>query len=263
MPTFANPSGKIMSLARRKQLVALARRHDALLITDDVYDFLQWPSDPSSTEAPRKKALLPRLVDIDRILPHDQDVPEGTDDGFGHAVSNGSFSKIVGPGLRTGWAEGTPRLAYGLSQAGSTRSGGAPSQLAAAIVAEYLASGELSRAVAGTLVPAYAARYRTLTRAVERFLVPLGVQMATASHEGVFGGYFIWLDLPKGLHAETVAKEALSTKQLTLAPGPMFAVYGDEAAVDLSRGVRLCFAWEDEEKMEDGMERLAKVIDGL
>lgn len=110
VPTFANPSGRIMSLARRKSLVRLARRYDALIVTDDVYDMLTWDSSHSGKDSVRKVACQPRLVDVDRYL------DGGPIDEFGHAISNGSFSKIMGPGLRTGWAESTPKFAFGLSQ---------------------------------------------------------------------------------------------------------------------------------------------------
>jgi DNA-binding transcriptional MocR family regulator len=103
-----------MSLRRRKELVSLAREYDALVITDDVYDFLQWPSDLSSQSMSLEKAVLPRIVDVDRYL--DGGAERDGADGFGNAVSNGSFSKICGPGLRTGWCEGTAKLAYGVSQ---------------------------------------------------------------------------------------------------------------------------------------------------
>jgi DNA-binding transcriptional MocR family regulator len=99
-----------MSLDRRKALVRLARDYDALIITDDVYDMLQWPSSRQSDAAPLTRAFVPRIVDVDRYL------DGGPADEFGNAVSNGSFSKIVAPGCRTGWAEGTEKLAYGLSQ---------------------------------------------------------------------------------------------------------------------------------------------------
>ena len=99
-----------MSLDRRKALVRLARDYDALIITDDVYDMLQWPSSQQSDAAALTTAFVPRIVDVDRYL------DGGPADEFGNAVSNGSFSKIVAPGCRTGWAEGTEKLAYGLSQ---------------------------------------------------------------------------------------------------------------------------------------------------
>lgn len=101
---------KIMSLRRREQLVRLARRYDALIVTDDVYDFLQWPSAPGSAIGHPDKAYLPRVVDVDRYL------DGGPKDEWGNAVSNGSFSKLLGPGVRTGWAEGTAKFANGLSQ---------------------------------------------------------------------------------------------------------------------------------------------------
>lgn len=114
VPTFANPSSKTMSLSRRQDLVRIARKYDALIITDDVYDQLQWPASLSAPNRNLETAALPRLVDIDRQL--DGGAERAGSDAYGNAVSNGSFSKIVGPGCRTGWAEGTKKLAYGLSQ---------------------------------------------------------------------------------------------------------------------------------------------------
>ena len=105
VPTFSNPSAKTYTLARRENLVKLAREFDALLVTDDCYDFLSWPlntppGDPGTTLA---LSPPPRLSDIDASL-------VGGDSRWGNSVSNGSFSKVVGPGLRCGWAEATPQF---------------------------------------------------------------------------------------------------------------------------------------------------------
>ena len=107
VPSFSNPTGRCMTLRCRRDLVLLAREFDALVICDDVYDFLWWPvnEDERTSEQPVHgpvpfRAVLPRLVDIDRDLP-------GTTP-FGNAISNGSFSKICAPGVRTGWVEGAP-----------------------------------------------------------------------------------------------------------------------------------------------------------
>ena len=104
-----------MSLRRREQLVLVAREYDALIVTDDVYDQLQWPAECESTAPPPEKAVMPRIADVDRWLAGG---PERAGaDGFGNSVSNGSFSKLAGPGCRTGWLEGSEKFAYGLSQA--------------------------------------------------------------------------------------------------------------------------------------------------
>lgn len=101
IPTFSNPSGKTMQLRSRERLVRLARKHDALVVSDDVYDVLMWPAEESDERADIGPCP-PRLVDIDRNL-------EGQTT-FGNCVSNGSFSKIVAPGVRVGWIEGKERL---------------------------------------------------------------------------------------------------------------------------------------------------------
>lgn len=101
IPTFSNPSGKTMSLESRQELIRLARKHDVLVVSDDVYDVLRWPIN-ANTLAEKLGPCPPRLVDVDRQLPEAK--------VFGNAVSNGSFSKIVAPGIRVGWLEGTPAL---------------------------------------------------------------------------------------------------------------------------------------------------------
>lgn len=108
MPSFSNPSGTTLTLSRREALVRLARKFNALVIGDDVYDFLVWTETAHSEPLP---LLLRRLVEVDRIL------DGGPLDSFGNVVSNGSFSKLLAPGCRVGWAEGTTAFIYGLSQA--------------------------------------------------------------------------------------------------------------------------------------------------
>ena len=249
-----------MSLLRRQRLVRIARQYDALIITDDVYDQLQWPASQTTTVSAIKHALLPRVVDVDRSLDHGAE--RNGADGFGNAMSNGSFSKIVGPGCRTGWTEGTVKFATGLANCASTRSGGAPSHLVATFMSSLLETGDLQRHILQTLQPAYARRYRKMIDAIEEHLVPLGVTLPQ-SKRAIMGGYFVWLSLPSNLIAEDVAARAKEEEQLTIAPGSSSAVWSDENAVDLTRNVRLCFAWEEEDKLAEGIVRLARVIQGM
>lgn len=251
-----------MSLARREQLVALAREHNSLIITDDVYDYLQWPtkSPIDKMDAPQK-AVLPRLTDIDRSLP-----PHPTDGRhFGHTMGNASFSKILGPGVRTGWVDAMPNLSYALSQCGSSRSGGCPSQLVACMITEMLKKGEVQDHIAKVLIPNYAHRWRKIMDAMERHLIPLGAEIFKPSLEEneVFGGYFIWFQLPKGLLAERVASAAKKRENLIVAQGNLFEVYGDETAVKFDSWLRLCFSWEDEDKLVEGVERLGRVVKAM
>ncbi|TVY24725.1 Uncharacterized protein LHYA1_G005634 [Lachnellula hyalina] len=255
VPTFSNPSGKTMSLSCRQKLVRLARKYDALIITDDVYDFLLWPTSKSSSTS-SATALMPRLVDIDRTME-----PVPSSHSFGNAMSNGSFSKIAGPGLRTGWADATPIFTYGLSQCGSSRSGGAPSQSTATMVCELLKSGAVGKHISQVLIPAYRKRYEIMMAAIQQFLLPVGVTVGEVSfgEQEIFGGFFIWIELPKSMSAEEVCSTAKERENLIVAPGRLFEVSGD-ASVRFETSLRLCFAWEEAEDLEDGIRRLGKVI---
>lgn len=129
-------------------------------------------------------------------------------------------------------------------------------------MSNLIESGDLQRHISQTLQPTYARRYQCMVSAIEKLLLPLGVTLPQTSRD-VVGGYFIWLSLPAPMQAEEVALRARQEENLIIAPGPIFAVYGDEKAVDLERKVRVCFSWEPEAMLAEGIQRLAQVIGSL
>lgn len=82
IPNFGNPSGALMSLERRRRLLALAVRHDLLIVEDDPYGELYFDAPPP-----------PSLFALS----------QQTDGAQGRVVYLGSLSKVVAPGLRVGW----------------------------------------------------------------------------------------------------------------------------------------------------------------
>ena len=92
IPTFHNPTGVVLSEDKSKRLIQMARKYDMIIVCDDVYNMLHYGKD---SKAPK------RLFAYDD--PNDPDYK-------GNVVSNGSFSKILGPGYRVGWMEMCSRL---------------------------------------------------------------------------------------------------------------------------------------------------------
>ena len=142
---------------------------------------------------------------------------------------------------------------------GSSRSGGAPSQLTATSMFKLLETGELQRHIFDTLQPSYARRYHKMISAIEQHLLPLGVTLPQSDRD-VVGGYFVWFSLPDPLEADQAALRAQHEENVIIAPGSLFEVFGDAKDGDLKRQIRLSFSWEEEEQLSEGIERLARVI---
>ncbi|MGZ8830771.1 MAG: aminotransferase-like domain-containing protein, partial [Thermoanaerobaculia bacterium] len=77
IPNFQNPSGRLMSQERRREVLAIAGEFDFLVIEDDPYGELLYVD-----------------ADITPMKAHDSD---------GRVLYLGSFSKVLAPGLRCGW----------------------------------------------------------------------------------------------------------------------------------------------------------------
>lgn len=145
---------------------------------------------------------------------------------------------------------------------GTTRSGGAPSQLTSTYVTHMLSTGSLQQHIQTCLQPAYASRYANLMAAIDTHLRPLGFTLPQPARD-VVGGYFVWLGLPSGLTADELSEACMQQAEVIIAPGEMFEVPGDNELVNFPTSIRLCFAWETEANLKDGVERIAKVAKKL
>lgn len=257
VPTFSNPTGCTLSLAGRLRLLALARKYDMLILCDDVYDLLDFDK-----EGTARDPLPPRIVTLDRwTLPPCQ---QPAAQALGNTISNLTFSKLLGPGLRVGWQETpTPALAQQhLAAGGAVRSGGTPAHFATMVVGELLALGLADRTVA-QLCTVYAARAAALRAAAARHL-PAGARVY-----GAAGGYFAWLELPltreyeaAGLTAARVAAECRARAGVVLAPGGEFEVTGQ--SLGWGRNCfRLSVSYLTEAEIEEGVQRVGRVLSEL
>ncbi|PVH71286.1 PLP-dependent transferase [Cadophora sp. DSE1049] len=260
VPTFSNPSGKTMSFSRREGLVKLARSFDALVVSDDVYDFLRWPGDQIKPLDTSLGCLPPRLIDIDKSL-------DGGNE-FGNTVSNGSFSKIVAPGTRVGWLEAAEPFISAMAKVGVTSSGGGPSHLTSTFMEKMITNGALDKHIAEKLIPTYSSRYHAMMKAIGSQLFPLGVKITTGGNKDSVGGFFTSLSVPDHLPPTSIlASLALKDQKLKFAYGEMFEVVGDdgsktraEAPGGFGHTLRLCWAWHIEDEIEDGVRRLGNVL---
>ena len=108
-----NPTSGVLSVARRKEIYALCVEYDIIIIEDDPYWYLQYPStnparfssaqhDPSPPSQPQKSSGYPFL---DSLVPSYLSV-----DYQGRVVRLDTFSKTVAPGCRLGWITTQPAL---------------------------------------------------------------------------------------------------------------------------------------------------------
>ncbi|CCE79415.1 Piso0_001476 [Millerozyma farinosa CBS 7064] len=236
VPTFSNPGGLTYSLKTRRKLLEIARKHDLLLICDDVYDLLNYEDNPQ---------YLPKLSHLDRDT-----LPAGYK--FGNAVSNATFSKIIAPGLRVGWQETTtPSFAEQLAVTGANRSGGTPGQLATLVVKYLIESGKLDTIISG-LIKAYSGRAEVLKKSLQEFF-PDSLEI-----NGGNGGYFVWVKIPGNFDHKKVVEEVAKEKAV-LASGDNFEVSQDERQWG-KHYVRLSISFLEEDDIREAIKIWADVL---
>lgn len=174
IPDFQNPSGESLTLQERKMLVALARKHDFLIVEDSPYRELRYEGEHIPTMY---------SIDPDRV------------------IHLGSFSKIFAPGFRLGWAIAHPEILdkiYVCKQSLDL----CPPIFDQYVAAEFLESGRLDANLENT-IGLYRAKRDLLLSLLDEHM-PEGVRWTHPE-----GGLFLFLTMPEGFDAVRFYDKAL------------------------------------------------------
>jgi len=107
VPTGQNPTASTQSLERRKQLYALAEKHDLFILEDEPYYFLQMEPFVSGQthDVPKPFRPVPVADFLKNLTPSFLSL-----DTSGRVLRLDSFSKIIAPGARCGWVTGSKQV---------------------------------------------------------------------------------------------------------------------------------------------------------
>lgn len=193
MTRFQNPLGSLMPDEKKARMVELLAAHDVPLIEDDVYGELHF-----GERRPR---------------------PAKAFDRDGRVLHCMSFSKSLAPGYRVGWvAAGRYARAIERLKLMTSLSAAVPSQEA---LADYLARGGYDRHLR-RLRRTLAGQQALALQLIGRHF-PEGTRATRPE-----GGYFLWVELPPGVDALALHRQALA-RGISLAPGHLFSA-GDAFA---------------------------------
>ncbi|HET8606779.1 MAG TPA: PLP-dependent aminotransferase family protein [Gaiellaceae bacterium] len=160
----------------------------------------------------------------------------------------GTFSKTLFPGARLGWAAGPREVCSRLIWAKQLSDQGAGA-LAQRLAEEVGRSGLLDEQIARSRA-LYARRWQLTRASLEAHLGGL------ARWTEPTGGFFTWLTLERGGDTSELARHALEAG-VSFVPGrPFFP--GDEGGANL----RLAFSLAPEDRIDEGIERLGRLIAG-
>lgn len=191
IPTVQNPTGAILGLERRHQLLALAARYHTLIVEDECYADIVWSGNDIP---PALYALSPQQV-----------------------IHVSSFSKTLAPAVRVAYLSAVPTI---LRQLVSLKADGGTGALDQLIVAEYFS----------THFDTHVARLReTLAHKLAVLVTAIREELGESVRLWLpKGGIFLWLALPDGVDTRELVKAAAAVG-VEFNPGPDWAVEGEAA----------------------------------
>lgn len=222
IPTFQNPSGRTLSVERRKAIAEMGSKYDVLVLEDDPYRELRYSGED-----------LPPIKYFDKT---------------GHTIYANSFSKIFSPGSRLGFVYAAPEIIAKLFDA-KTATNSQTNGIAQVLCAEFFKRGyyeehlEKVRAI-------YKERRDVMIECIDKFL-PAGTKRVFPD-----GGLFTWVELPGDIDTTKLLEEAADYKVAFVAGEGFFTDGGGRGR----NCMRISFGSVPPEKIRIGMERLGKLI---
>src|SRR3954454_13646658 len=221
VPSFQNPAGVTMSLERRRELVRIAHEQELVVLEDNPYGLLRYEGDP-----------LPTLLSLD---------------GGRFVIYLGTFSKILSPGIRLGWAV-APRPVHEKMNLGKQGADLCSSSLSQLFVTTYFAERRWEDYLV-ELRELYRGRRDTMLAALEEHF----------PHEATWtrprGGLFIWATLPSYIDTTDLLARALEERNVAFVPGRAAYVDGRGGSE-----MRLNFSGVTDDDIREGIRRIGQVV---
>lgn len=220
IPNFQNPSGVTMSLEKRRAVYALAKKHGVLILEDNPYGDLRVTGEH-----------IPSVKSFD-------------EDGI--VVYAGSFSKILSPGMRVGFAI-APATVIAKMTVGKQAADVHTTIFSQLIVSDWMTHYDFE---------GHIQKIRGIYRRKLDLMIGLMEKEfpSAITYNCPEGGLFIWCQLPEGVNMPEFCKTAVLNK-VAIVPGSAFMV--DEKAP--TQCFRLNFSTPSDENIVKGMEILGRV----
>jgi DNA-binding transcriptional MocR family regulator len=222
VPDFQNPTGVSMSLARRKRLVELANAYDLIILEDSPYREIRFEGES-----------IPPIKSFDTE---------------GRVIFLGSFSKILAPALRLGWAVASTELIEQLGLlklAADTQC----STLNMAVASRFLEEFDIDAHI-HTIRSAYRHKKQLMLDTIRRCF-PQEIACTDAS-----GGLFTWLTFPEGFDAAAfMLDHALPKARVAYVPGATFF-----AVEQRPNHARMSYSTQTDDRLVAGITALGGVL---
>ena len=234
IPNFQNPGGVTMSLERRRGLIALARERELLVLEDNPYGLLRYDGEPLPTLYSLDAQSLGRAGATDLV------------------IYLGTFSKILSPGLRLGWAV-APRPVLEKLNLGKQGADLCASPVTQMFVAQYFRErardgGPAWEEYVASLRGLYSARRDVMLRALEEHFGE------SARWTTPRGGLFVWATLDERIDTTDLLALARKTDGVAFVPGRAAYMDGRRG----SSSMRLNFAGVSEQDIREGIRRIGR-----
>jgi 2-aminoadipate transaminase len=217
--SYQNPTGTSQPVERRRRLLDLARQHTIPIVEDDTYADI-------SFEPPRMPAIYALAQP-------------------GEVMYIGSFSKILGPGVRLGFFIAPEAISARLMP---WKMDGGTSMLSQLVAAEYFKDHLWEHIEEGRL--AVKDKRNALLDALESEFGSVPGMSWTRPE----GGLFLWVKLPPEL--DRVRLQQLATEAgIVYSTGQAFQAENQDVAY-----LRLAFGWIDREDIAEGIRTLAECV---
>ena len=220
VPTFQNPAGVTMSEKRRKRLVDLAHEYDFVIMEDNPYGDLRYSGEPVKAV----KAF----------------------DDEGRVIYLSTFSKIFSPGMRLAWIIGDEKFIRKFVIAKQSTDL-CTNSFVQRILFEYcrrdLIDGHIKK-----IQKIYKEKRDIMLESLEKYFPE------ECSWTRPDGGLFLWARVPEYINTKNMIAEAVK-ERVAYVHGAAFFVDEDGA-----NAMRLAFSYASDDKIEEGIKRLGRVI---